>query len=331
LTGSISGADASFFHVAPYIYIDGVGWWTKPTVESPVVEIAAEGTFVADVASGGIDNRATIFCAALIPADSTPPVALGGRRIPADLDTVAIDCRQRYGRTVEFAGYTWGVKESPIAVGPGSNRFSDQTSDVFVDQQGLHLTVNFHDGQWWATELVLLDHLGYGTYAFQTNSRLDDLDPNVIFGGFTWDPFGDDESGASPNRELDFEDGRWGQPGDPANAQVVVQPHDHPENKDRYTLPDLSADASLTRFFDWQPDQIEFVAISGHQSPFDYVESDVIHRYAYSHRPDTGHFIPTEGRESFHFNLWLYDASGPAQDLPVEVVITDFGFWKTDP
>jgi len=336
ISGRVVGGDSSVYRVAPYIYIDGAGWWTKPTAETPTVEFDPDGNFTADVATGGIDNRATIYCAALVPVGTDPPAALGSARIPADLDSVAMDCRQRFGRTVEFAGHTWAVKESPVAVGPGDNWFSDDPTDVFVDQQGLHLTVNSHDDHWWATEVVLVDNLGYGTYSFQTNSRLDDLDPNVTFGAYTWDPYGDDESGASPAREIDFEDARWGEAGDPTNAQMVVQPHGIAGNKERYTIPDLSADAALTRFFTWQPDGIEFVAVEGHHTPFDYSDTDVIHRYVYPDDadvkyPDADHFVPTEGRESFRFNLWLYESSAPARGEPVEVVITDFSFWETPP
>jgi hypothetical protein len=109
---------------------------------------------------------------------------------------------------------------------------------------------------------------------------------------------------------------------------VVVQPFEVPGNLQRYTIPDLSADAALTRFFTWQPDQIEFLAVKGHHTPFDYSDTDVIHRYVYQHDAGAGHYVPTEGRGSFRLNLWLYGSSAPARGEPVEVVITDFGFWE---
>ena len=194
VSGIVTGVDPAMYRVAPYIQIEGSGWWTKPTLASPTVQINADGTFSADVATGGIDNRATIFCTALIPVGVMPPPAMGGERIPASLAPVAIDFEEHYSRTIQFAGRTWGIKESPIGVGPGGNYFSNQQTDVFVDGNGLHLTINFHDMHWWATEVILLDKLGYGTYSFQTNSRVDVLTPNVTFGAFTWDSYGDDVS-----------------------------------------------------------------------------------------------------------------------------------------
>ena len=79
----------------------------------------------------------------------------------------------------------------------------------------------------------------------QTESELDDLDVNLTFGAFTWDPYGDEESvPGDAHREIDFEDGRWGDAGDPTNAQFVVQPWNAPDNLHRYTLPDLSGSRS---------------------------------------------------------------------------------------
>jgi hypothetical protein len=279
---------------------------------------------------GSLDSRATIFCAALLPDTTMPPLALGAGRIPASLSPVAIDCRERYGRTLEFAGYTWAVKEAPLPVGPGPNVFSNLVEDVFVDSDGLHLWVAFHDGQWWSTEVSLLAHLGYGTYVVQTASELDDLDVNVTFGIFTWDAYGDEETvpdGA--HREIDFEDSRWTNSSDPTNAQMVVQPYTAPDNLHRYSLPDLSADPALTRFFTWRPDAIEFVALTGHHSPIDFPAMAVIDEYLYLHDPPSRH-VPTAGREFLRLNLWLNNVAvgvgsspQPAAGQPVEVVVTD--------
>lgn len=172
IQGTVTGVDFATHRVAVYIQIEGLGWFTKPTSTNPTVPVNSDGKFEADVATGGIDNRATIYCAALISADSQPPPASFSPRIPRDLNPLAIDIQERYGRVLDFAGLKWAVKETPLPVGPGKNRFSDQPGDVFVDSAGrLHLTVNFHDGFWWATEVILLGgRQGFGTYSFQTAS-----------------------------------------------------------------------------------------------------------------------------------------------------------------
>lgn len=333
--GSVTGVDTTTHHVAVYIQIEGSGWWTKPTTGSPTVAITLAGTFTANVGTGGagsLDSRATIFCAALLPIATTPAIALGAERVPASLAPLAIDCRERYGRTLDFAGYTWAVKESHLGVGPGLNVFSDRVEDVFVDQDGLHLRVASHDGQWWATEVILLTHLGHGTYAVQTDSELDDLDANVTFGMFTWDSYGDDETvPGEANREIDFEDSRWTNAGDPTNAQMVVQPYTTSGNLRRYTLPDLSMNSSLTRIFTWLPSSIRFTAATGFHPPTGPPAMDVIDEFSYSHGPPSS-YVPPAGREYFRLNLWPNNVQiiggppAPASAQPVEVVIKDVTF-----
>lgn len=206
-------------------------------------------------------SRATIFCVALLAGTDTPPPAAGAERIPAGLVSLAADCEERFARVVHFAGRSWGVKEAPSPVGPGGNRFSSAAGDVFVDRDGLHPTLTHRDGHRWSSEVVLLDRLGFGTYTFETRSRVDTLDANAVFGGFLWDPYGDEETApGNPHREIDFEDGRRGDPDDPRNSQFVVVPHAVPGNRLRYALPDLSGDALLTRSLTWSGKRIAFAA-----------------------------------------------------------------------
>lgn len=326
MSGIVSGVDVSAFRVASYIYVDGGGWWTKPTAMTPTVPIAPDGTFVANVTTGGLDSRATIFCAALIESSRTPPLALGTGRVPADLNPTAIDCRERYGRTLSFAGRTWAVKDAPAPVGPGSNVFSDQPSDVWVDQAGLHLTIHYRDGRWWSSEVVLLDSLGYGTYTFQTDSGTANLDVNATLGLFTWDGYGDDEaSGNGHNREIDIEDSRWGVPSDP-NSQYVVQPWYVSGNRRRFNLPTTPSAPTVTRSFTWKPSSIRFLTLSGVQSPRNYPDSSVIDDWTYIHQTAGPNYVPRRGRERIHLNLWLNAQPAPSNGQSVEVVISSFSF-----
>jgi len=153
------------------------------------------------------------------------------------------------------------------------------------------------------------------------------LDVNATFGAFTWDSFGDDERIPDwPNREIDFEDGRWGNPADPTNSQTVVQPYYVSGNLQRLTLPDLSDDASLTRFFTWSPGRIEFYTLLGHHQPNSFPPEAIIDHSVYSENLAAGQIVPEPGRENFRFNLWLLDTS-PNDNQPVEVVINDFQFF----
>ena len=333
MTGVVTGVNPASYKVAPYLYIDGAGWWTKPSFATPTVPINPDGTFtVALTNPGGSDNVALIFCAALIPAANTPQQAAGAVRVPNDPNFAAVAFKERYGRTISFAGRTWAVKKSLSPVGPSVpataiNSYSDQASDVWVDGAGLHLSIHQIGGVWYSSEVILQDNLGFGTYAFKTNSRTDTMDQNAVLGMFTWDPYGDDvNSGASKNREMDIEDSRWGVPAGP-NTQYVVQPFNVSGNRSQFSLPNLGGSAVLTRVFHWQPGYADFVTLAGDQPSGFYLAAPA--DFTYSTDSALSHYVPGSGRENIHINLWLNNASGPAapsNGQPVEVVITGFEF-----
>jgi len=328
LQGVATGVvDPQLYDVATYFHVEGTGWWTEPNVATRTVPLNANGTFSLPILSNGLDARATIFATALVPKGYTPPAAAASGRIPAALNSVAIDYTQRYSRTVQFGGYQWGVKESPGGAGPGFNRFSNSPQDVFVNNQGLHLSVNKHaDNHWWATEVINTKPLGYGTYIVQTNSRVGEIDPMVAFGAFTWDAFGDDTVGPSPNRELDFEDARFGFAADPNTSQFVVQPFDVAGQLVRYKLPDPGADPALTRIMVWTPEGIRFLALQGHHTATDFAPKDIIAEWLY-----TGS-IPDPGRAAFRFNLWPANlllggtVPEPSNGLDQGVIVNGFFF-----
>jgi len=280
--------------------------------------------FQVNVTTGGLDALATIFGVVLLPADQASNLTLAGgtNYLPRDSFILAADSKERYGRTLSFARRTWAVKEAPLPVGPGPNRFSSDPNDVWVDGNGkLHLTIHQRDSDWFCTEVFLTESLGYGKYLFQTSSRVDALDSKAVFGIFTWDGYGDPSLPAGrQNREIDFEDSRWDNPANSNNSQFVVQPWDTPGNRNQFQLPDLSADAKLTRILTWKSDQLHFIVVRGHHTFDDYSPSDIVTEWTY------GGQIPQPGQERWRFNLWLINGSNPAGNGELEVVVDDFQF-----
>lgn len=128
-------------------------------------------------------------------------------------------------RVIAFAGYDWVVKNYAWEVGPGPNRFSDNSRNVWVDAAGrLHLRIEKRKKTWYCAEVICTESLGHGTYRFYLDSDVAELDPNVVLGLFTWS----DTPGFN-NREVDIEFSRWGDRNGP-NAQFVVQPYYFPNN-----------------------------------------------------------------------------------------------------
>lgn len=209
--------------------------------------------------------------------------------------------------TIVWCGATWDVKTSPSAVGPGPNLFD--TSNVSVDASGnLHLKITKNaSGTWTCAEIIGPATYGYGTYTFALASRVDTLDPNAVFGLFTW-------SDRAPNapHEIDIEFARWGNAGDPTNAQYVVQPHDVARHLVRFTQP---ADAVSLHRFTWQKGQVTWSstgATGGYIGSYNYVGSDV----------------PLTGDERVRLNFWLVNGAAPTNGAPAEVVLSSFTFTK---
>ena len=105
------------------------------------------------------------------------------------------------------------------------------------------------------------DRVGYATYAFQIDSPLNNLDPNITLGLFTWDELATDQY----HRDWDIEFSRWGIPNSGANTQYVVQPYSAPGNMIRFLM---SPAAPTTHTVTWWANQVFFgSAASSYTSP----------------------------------------------------------------
>ena len=123
--------------------------------------------------------------------------------------------------------------------------------------------------------------LGNGVYTMQINSRLDQLDQNIVAAPlFLY---------AEPGQELDNEySGVGGLVAQPYNAQFVVQPYTVPGNIVWYTQP---ATGQFTSQMDWEPDHVTFTAWNGWAST--PTSSTLIYQWTY-----TGSYIPPAGQEA---------------------------------
>jgi len=317
--GTVSGLNAderASSKLAFFVYVPGQGWWNKPTDEQRLVDIGADGSWTADLITGGIDQMLTKVAVFLVPVHYTPPLVHGEASLPQELTehTLASAIRERNPKEIEFSGRTWWVKHSDPVIGPGPNHFSDSTDNVWVDDDGrLHLKITNTGGRWTCAEVVSRDVLGYGKYVFRVSSRVDLLDVNVVAGLFTYD-----ETMDYPNREIDIEFSRWGDPA-AQNAQYVVQPWDTPGNRERFAI-DLGGDPDTTNAFDWAAGSVQFRTWAGHDAA--PPEDATIHSWDY-----TGADVPTEGGEvRARINLWLRSGEAPIDGQPAELIISRFEY-----
>jgi hypothetical protein len=320
LEGEVFGIIPEDYQMAVYVRVADL-WYIKPTTASPGTDIASDGTWRCSVVTGGYDAYASAAAVYLLPLDAAIPdcnPCHGKPEIPRA--TAMAETALRPVRTLQFGGYAWQVKRRDFPAGPGNNYFSDSPGSVWVDSEGLHLTVKSDGNRWLCSEVFLTRSLGYGTYRFYTRGRIDAIDPRMVLGLFTWDP-------AAPEadyRELDIEFTRWGDPDNDTNAQYAVQPCDQcPGCGDRCTRfrVDLSGTASLmTHYLVWEEGRVEFGSYLGLQTGTP-VAADKVKGWRFS-----GDAVPAPGGEAVHLNLWLLEDKPPLDDPGREVVIAGFHF-----
>ena len=226
-----------------------------------------------------------------------------------------------FDRRIRFSGYDWRVKAARAPTAPGGNRFSDSEESVFVDADGaLRLKLRKEGRRWYSAEIVLAESLGYGDYLFELGSRVDDLDPSVVVGLFTWS-----DSSEFAHREIDIEFSTWGGQLAGRNAQYVVQPPG-PDTMRRFAIAqEGSASSHRIR---WRPGSVEFDSRHGRPgegrvfedlAPMPVTEGDPGWAYA-------GPLAPPAGGERVRVNLYLYDGKPPSRREEVELVVSRFSF-----
>lgn len=186
----MTGVTPASYKVA--VYLGDLGWWNKPTWAKPLTRIAASGKWSASVATASGDKTALDFAALLVPNGYTSPLLAGDAGFPAKLCANAaayvIKTRHCDSREFEFSGYIWQVRQASSPEGSGPNHFSKNARDVFVAAKGrLRMKIVKRGGRWYSTEINNETVWGYGKYVFHIASRIDQFDPNVVLGLFTWD------------------------------------------------------------------------------------------------------------------------------------------------
>lgn len=239
---------------------------------------------------------------------SSRPVLVGAAFLAVAATALVAAGKPGYPDTITWRGVTWNVKTSRSAVGPGPNIFAKD--NVWVDDSdNLHLRISKNtSNQWTCAEIVGPVTYGYGTYTFDLASRVDNLDPNVVLGLFTWS-----DRAPYAHREIDIEFARWGNATDLTNAQYVVQPYSAAGHLVRFTMPGI-ATSSLHRFT-WQRNEI---AWESHDTASG---GSLIDSYSYS-----GADIPKTGDERVRLNLWLFNGAAPTSGTGAEVVVSSFTF-----
>ncbi|HLJ56516.1 MAG TPA: glycoside hydrolase family 16 protein [Chthonomonadaceae bacterium] len=227
-------------------------------------------------------------------------------------------------KTIRFSGYDWEVRGAGKG-GPGPNQWDD--ANVWLDEKGrLHVKISQVDGEWRCAELQTRERLGFGTYTFQVTGRLDNLDPNVVLGLFTY-PTRD--VGGDGTNEIDIEFARWGRM-EPAaaNMDFVVYPSSGKRQReiDNFTGRFLSPEMQTTHRFTWTAKGLSFLCAPGRAGKAAAEPPEGALRWQF--QPADARLVPHDPCP-VHLNLWLFRGHAPLDGKPVEIVIDSFRFEKT--
>lgn len=224
--------------------------------------------------------------------------------------TLAAAVSPAQARDIEFAGYTWAVRDG--TGGPGPNVWD--AANVWVAADGLHLRIVYANGSWHCAEVVSKQALGFGDYQFQLDARPDLFDRNVVLGFFNY-------AGPDGINEIDIEFAQWGNAANAGRLNWTVYPAQAGLPVGHTALPLQLNGSATTHRFSWTPSEVSYSSFHGWQT-IDSAHAPIAQwRYA----PAKANGVPQKPLP-VHLNLWLDHGAAPVDHQPVEVVVRDFSF-----
>lgn len=217
-----------------------------------------------------------------------------------------------------WKGHTWSITTGGMAgAAPGS------PANVFVDESGfLHLKITNNAGTITAAELFSQDSMGFGTYQWQVQGPVDNMDPATVLGLFPYGP----KNGIGKDREneLDIEFSKWGNTlcngtcnADftfyPSTGNVALGP-----TENNFTV-NLNGGTLATARLVWTSTSVTETVMSGLQ-PLG-TTANVLHTWTFA-PSDYSARIPQQP-VPLGMNLWCFKKTPSANQ---EVIIRDFQF-----
>ena len=219
---------------------------------------------------------------------------------------------------LNWKGHQWAVTTGAMAGVARGN-----PANVSVDANGyLHLKITNNGGAFTAAELFSKDNLGFGTYQWQIQGSIDNMDPATVLGFF---PYGPQASiGIDGENELDIEFSKWGNTlcGGACNADFTFFPSTGNKSigsTENDFKVNLGAGALTTARLVWNSTSVVATVMSGLQPVG--TTANVLHTWTFSPSDYTVR-IPQQP-VPVGMNLWCFQTT-PASNQ--EVIIQDFQF-----
>ncbi|HZL42273.1 MAG TPA: hypothetical protein VFD66_03220, partial [Verrucomicrobiae bacterium] len=118
LGGRVVDALPASYRVAVFIYVPSAGWWSKPYFDPQLTVIQPDGSWTADITTGGADASATRITVLLVGTNYSEPCVMGPADLPTNVLAQAVASATVHRidpsvRWISFSGYDWWVKDSP--------------------------------------------------------------------------------------------------------------------------------------------------------------------------------------------------------------------------
>ena len=153
LSGYAYNVDTSQIKVVVYVLTNE--WYVQPLTDAPFTKINSDGSWKTDT-----NPWNSIVVLLVNPANYTP-AATEITNPALDPNVLAWTMYPQGQISVNWSGYTWGIKMTGSDPGeqfdPGPNFWSNATSVVNVESDGLHLNIVQANGGWQCPEVYLLN------------------------------------------------------------------------------------------------------------------------------------------------------------------------------
>lgn len=225
------------------------------------------------------------------------------------LDSVA-------GDPSNWKGHKWNITSGGMA-----GVVSGNPVNVSVDQNGyLHLKIVNRGGTYTASEMFSADNMGFGTYQWQIEGSVDNMDKSTVLGLF---PYGPQAGiGVDGENEIDIEFSKWNNGCGGCNADFTFYPSTGNKGlgpmEDNFNI-SLGGGTLVTARFVWTSTSIVGTIMSGLQPVG--TTANVLQTLTYS-PSDYAARIPQVALP-LGMNFWCYGTT-PASNQ--EVVIRDFQY-----
>ncbi|CAF2521384.1 unnamed protein product [Rotaria sp. Silwood2] len=219
-------------------------------------------------------------------------------------------------KSINWAGYRWFLRDDQNS-GPGPNNWN--SSNVWVDANNkLHLTLRYSPTTrgWTCAELYSDTKFGFGTFRWFVEGAIDQFDPNVVLGLFTY-------GGVDRTNEIDIEVAKWGQTDPEApNFSYTVYPA-------TLGIAEVSSETRIslqgtytTHQFTWSRDKVSFLSQHGFMT---LPNQNILYSYQ---TPGTFTSSMPYIRAPLHMNLWMFNGTPPTDGNSVEIIIHNFKYTK---